>query len=275
MADTPYTAAPWTKLPKNNKGTVSIQAYDGTCSICSVSQWAEDDEKSDPEQDANANLILAAPDMLEALEAWFKCLMPNQEEEWRNMHLFNSADALKKCKAAVEKARGAPVETGERASALDLPAAGTYNGSITQVKLSFSKSTKSPYVMLTYLLPENKNLPMEQLAGAHTTKEIQVPLRLSWLYKDVTESAISTSVSSIAVWLKAVGMQEPQYGWIGITGCTNAEGEWVYVSAEDIHRLLEKRLLNKQLRLKITHLETELNQGRKWKWTNYSPVQYG
>jgi hypothetical protein len=190
--------------------------------------------------------------MLEALESWFKCLTPTQEQDWRDMHLFNSADALKKCKAAVAKARG--VEPEKTVLPPSPPENQILRGKIIFVK---QQGVDKPYATLIFS-PERKDI-----------KDISIPLRLTWLWPEkALEHQLLTSVSSIAIWLHAADVQEPAYGWVGITGCSNSNGDWVYQPAEEVVRYLKSKLEGTELSVGIRHIAGQ----RPGMWfTMYAP----
>ncbi len=82
-----HTPGPWFRM--DNHSTV----------------WS-DDKKSSPvcvmasaDYEANANLIAAAPDLLEALEGMMKCFDDGVGEHW-------NADELDAARSAIAKARG-------------------------------------------------------------------------------------------------------------------------------------------------------------------------
>ncbi len=84
-----YTKGPW-KIEGEGQATVGILATGHNHFIAFLQGWAQ------PQQDANAYLIAAAPDLLEALEEMYEiCNMSSDDAPHRV-----------KARAAITKARG-------------------------------------------------------------------------------------------------------------------------------------------------------------------------
>jgi hypothetical protein len=93
------------ELSKKTKALTIINKKTG----CRVAQCSKDGKYSE-EQKANANLIAASPDLLEALEGLMKYGFENTAH-WKNREAADEANSLKreyrnKAQAALKKARG-------------------------------------------------------------------------------------------------------------------------------------------------------------------------
>lgn len=96
---TKHTPGPW-------KVEMKTMVMAGRRSICSAGGYSQnfDTEKVAAENQANARLIAAAPDMLEALEAYIRVWGQPPVDRFS----YDSAweDAWKKARAAINKAKG-------------------------------------------------------------------------------------------------------------------------------------------------------------------------
>lgn len=88
-----HTPGPWTRSTRF-PGRIKAQRYD----VAAVCDWGQEEPVS-PENDANARLISAAPDLLEAAE---KALAMTERESWGTDRL----SVLSQLRAAIAKARG-------------------------------------------------------------------------------------------------------------------------------------------------------------------------
>ncbi len=93
-----HTPGPW-YAHMNGEGSFCIKAgtdYDISPTLASRSKWKSDAERSN----ANARLIAAAPELLEALE---DCLRWIEADEWTYGRTFSTGDRIR---TAIEKATG-------------------------------------------------------------------------------------------------------------------------------------------------------------------------
>ena len=94
MSEAKFTPGPWTKWRN------SVHSEDGIC-IAECGNSVRTTHLSEEESEANTNLIAAAPELLEALEAIIKGLEASDEEG-----LIGHTEQIINAKAAIAKARG-------------------------------------------------------------------------------------------------------------------------------------------------------------------------
>ena len=107
---TPWTPGPW-QLGARNGDYIDIDAPTHS-GLASVVWQMEDDRLCDepsPAQEANAHLIVAAPELYEACDAWIRWLDP--ETEFSEDDAEIEREILDRMKAALSKAR--PSNKGE------------------------------------------------------------------------------------------------------------------------------------------------------------------
>jgi hypothetical protein len=100
-----HTPGPWVAQPDLFDGYFYIEAASGAV-IAEVFPWQAGDMDGAGEADANARLIEAAPELLEALEALIECYTISIERDgdaWRNA---DDDESIIKARAAITKARG-------------------------------------------------------------------------------------------------------------------------------------------------------------------------
>ena len=107
-----HSPSPWRRASKNS-GHIWARDGDGIVQVAVVGAYSSIDMLPFNQErwDADANLISAAPEMLEALEAAVECgMVPNSS--WRpvgaNSHHVRQAHVADMIRAAIAKAKGAP-----------------------------------------------------------------------------------------------------------------------------------------------------------------------
>ena len=107
-----HSPSPWRRAGENS-GHIWAPDGDGVVQVAIVGAYSSRDILSFNRErwDADARLISAAPEMLEALEAAIECgMVPNPS--WRavgaNSHHVRQAHVADMIRAAIAKAKGAP-----------------------------------------------------------------------------------------------------------------------------------------------------------------------
>lgn len=91
-----HTTGPWIAIPRNIEGKILILSPDRPSKRKRVAQV--DARNNWDEQQANANLIAAAPELLEALKLFSK--------QWEDFQHGDVGAAYEKAKQAIAKAEG-------------------------------------------------------------------------------------------------------------------------------------------------------------------------
>ena len=102
-----HTPGPW-KFEIAWAGFSAIRGRDGQL-IFGVAAGSDDERRLEPEIEANAHLIAAAPDLLEALEDLRPILDAFERGQTRYADLMGEADLvpeITKARAAIAKAKG-------------------------------------------------------------------------------------------------------------------------------------------------------------------------
>jgi len=101
---TPHTPAPW-KVRTSNRGDIVIHNEQGNC-IADCNMGAS---LIKSEREANANLIAAAPDLLEALKTLVENCVPIPKEIFTRVGAASFQKALNNAAAAIQAAEGTEV----------------------------------------------------------------------------------------------------------------------------------------------------------------------
>ena len=98
MSQKKHTPGPWAYV-ETDHGAIVVEDVNGW--ICEMSKWEGQDNL------ANAHLIAASPDMLEALEAIDVLLDMGDDVPWNTAFTFDNLEAINAINAAFAKARAA------------------------------------------------------------------------------------------------------------------------------------------------------------------------
>ena len=102
MTTTKHTPGPW-EIGDIEDGWVEIDSRISNIHHLGLAKvvWKMEDDEKTPRCEANARLIAAAPEMLEALEFFVERFSPVEHEL-----IFSKRHALQKARAAIAKATG-------------------------------------------------------------------------------------------------------------------------------------------------------------------------
>lgn len=102
LAVSAHTPGKWAIDRRRRARGYAVAIFSGDRAICDVPDQ-NGDPGNDPESDANARLIAAAPDLLEALERAERALANTREH---NPHDLGPSDTLIAVRAAIARAKG-------------------------------------------------------------------------------------------------------------------------------------------------------------------------